>query len=788
MAVTGQTVGAGRQLTLRDHWEVAVRRRLLIVACVAVCLGGAAILCAVLPKIYRSSTLILVEGQKIPERYVEGVMTGTMQERLSLIQQQVMSRSVLGAVIQDFNLYPDQMRTSAVEAVIERMRGDIKIETKGQGRGQVEAFAISFAHENPVIAMKVTARLASQFIEENLRIREQFVEGASEFLDQELRAAKASLEEREEAISEFKRKFMGELPGQLEANLRALDRLQTEVTVIHESMNSTNDRLSMMEKAVGEYETTGAAPSGVSANQAGVDPLLLRLKELERTLMALQAEYKDTYPDVIHVKQEIEEVKAQLGKRYGSTDRDQEGRGDEGKTGVNQPNDPFLHGLKRQRNELRLELESLRDRSRRLLAQIREYEGRVERTPAREQELMILVRDYDNLQKNYQSLLDKKLNARVAENLEKRQKGEQFRILDPANVPQTPEKPDRLRIMLIGLLAGCGLGYGTAFALETLHQSFKRPEEVEEFLRYPVLAVIPDFRLEYAPGLAARPGCSDIKMLPELLEPKPARQSGRSPFAKRLLAWPPGRSAKGVEPRMNLVSRWRPLSVIAEQFRVAATKMTLLHSQVERPIVVVTSAVQGEGKSATSVNLGCIFAQDLRKMVLLVDADLLNPTIDSYMVVESEPGLTDLLELCARRRGTEPIPTLDQYLRRMDGLPLWILPTGRRIERSGGLAILQFLSSVLQELRGRFDYIIVDAPPILPLATMNVLAEIADLLTLVVRAGATPRDTVQKALKTLSPKIPVGIILNGLVQEAMPYYMRTYYEKKLSDTVLTRTP
>src|SRR4029079_6734969 len=152
-------------------------------------------------------------------------------------------------------------------------------------------------------------------------------------------------------------------------------------------------------------------------------------------------------------------IKRQLVAKYG--DPSEEKDSEAAKT-----YDPYLRELLRQRSELRLEVISVKERRRRLAEHIRDFENRVEQTPSREQELMILVRDYQNMQKNYQALLDKRLSAHVAENLEKRQKGEQFRILDPANLPSKPEKPNRPLIILFGILGGCGLGVGLAFGLE----------------------------------------------------------------------------------------------------------------------------------------------------------------------------------------------------------------------------------------------------------------------------------------------------------------------------------
>ena len=762
-------MNASLSSTIQDYWDIAVRRKWLVVGAIVISLGISWTLCKVLPKSYRSTTLILVENQKIPERYVQGVVEGTVQDRLNLIQQQVMSHSALTQVIEEFKLDRDDAQRETREALMGKVRKSIKVEIKGGGRGRVDAFSISFAHEDPMTAKKVTARLASQFIEVNLRTREQLVEGASEFLDLELRSAKETVELKEQAIGDFKRKYMGELPGQLEANLRTLDRLQGEVPSIHEAMNNQNERLAAAKKAITDYQKTGTI---TQPGQAGRDVLLARLKELKRNLATLSAEYKGSYPDILLLKQEIRQVKAQLAGRDVATEEEKIPDTEYGDSPAAATVDPYLQGLKKTHDEINAELEKLKNRLNRITAQTKEYEGRVERTPAREQELMILVRDYENMQRNYQSLLDKRLNARVAGNLEKRQKGEQFRILDTANLPGTPEWPDPLRIMLAGLALGCGIGYGSAFALEILNPSFRRPEDAEETLGCPVLAEIPTFELAYAESgerLLPAPSATDGSPTPRLLQGGQASegiQSARGTFPRGACStsrW--NTSAGRLAPELNLVSRWSALSVVAEQFRVAATRIVLMGAERTSTVLVVTSAVKGEGKSSTLVNLGYVLSHDLGKSTLIIDGDLKQPVMHTFAGVPFKPGLAELLH------GDQP---LDRCLRRLGESSLWIMPAGSIRSRPVDLAKMNQLSGILTELRPRFEYILVDAPPVLPLADMNVLSGLADVLVLVVRAGSTGRDVVSKALKKLEPAAPMGIILTGSWVDRMPYYARSY--------------
>ncbi|MEO8327286.1 MAG: Wzz/FepE/Etk N-terminal domain-containing protein, partial [Nitrospirota bacterium] len=204
------------QKYLKDFWDLAVRRKWLILSFVflGTVIGGT--LAWLKVDLYRSETVILIEQQKIPEKYVTSVVGGSTADRVSTMTQQVLSRTSLLKIIEEFHLYQEDIKDQGYEGVIEALRANIMMETKGSG-GQIEAFTISFAHREPMMAKKVTAKLASQYMDENIKIREQFIEGAMEFLDQELVSAKEALDQKEKALSEYRMKYVGELPAQLEA-------------------------------------------------------------------------------------------------------------------------------------------------------------------------------------------------------------------------------------------------------------------------------------------------------------------------------------------------------------------------------------------------------------------------------------------------------------------------------------------------------------------------------------------------------------------------------------------
>lgn len=774
-------------ISLADIKAIILKRKWLVIAVFFTCVTVAGILCVVLPASYRSQTLILVESQKIPENYVQALVGPTIEERLNSIQQQVMSRTVLTQMIQEFDLYQDEVRRKGMEMVVEHLRKDITVTTMAaksqRSVSSIDAFSISFAHENPVTAMKVTARLASNFIEENLKVREQLVEGASEFLEQELALAKDRLESQERAISVFKTKYMGELPEQVQVNVSALDRLQLQQSTTSDTLQKASDRLTLMEKMIREYDSPSVSGTVQGTNgTVVVDPLVHRLKELEKTLATLQAEYKDTYPDVVSTKEEIQALKAQIKNRPKDKEESENGEVAEKLRGSHKDlrtSDLYLRELIRQRDEARLEITSLKERLFRLKEEVRQYEARVEKAPTREQELMILVRDYNNLKENYRTLLDKKLNARLAENLEKRQKGEQFRVLDPANVPNNPEKPNKLQIMLIGLALGCGLGVGGAVALESLQPVFRRSDDVEDLLQLRVLASIPNFRQLVVESQKLLPdrttsssAVAEIKkrrLLPSRTSAKAGESMGVDPDMKGRVLQVGLRSGteNGVGQDWMLVSKWSPWSVVAEQFRVAATRLALLQSTKGGTVTVITSAVKGEGKSVVAANLAFSLARDLGKMTLLIEGDLKCPRVHQYMGISQRPGVRDVLQ---------DEQSVESTVQRVGDLPLWVLPSGSANSRMLDLANVRHIGDIVAEVKGRYDHIIIDAPPILPLADMHVLAGVADILAIVIRAGLTPRSIVENALRTLGTPSNACIILNGLEATTVPYYMQEGYE------------
>ncbi|GJL63370.1 MAG: hypothetical protein NPIRA04_20240 [Nitrospirales bacterium] len=765
------------QAYLEELLDIAIRRKWLIMGIVFLCTVASGIFAWNQPELYRSSTTILVEHQKIPGNIVRPMVADGVAERVSTITQRVLSRTSLQKVIEELNLYPEIIKKDGYDAVIAALAKNVTLETKGS-RGRLESFTISYAHGDPMTAMKVTSKIASQYIDQNLKIREQFVEGASEFLNQELEIARKELDEKEKLLSEFKLQHVGQLPGQLTTNLRSLDRLQAEKESIQESLNNLSTRVELTKKSIRDYEAMAGTMADMSSfnpiqgTSEPVDPLAHRLGAMKEDLAKMLVEYTESYPDVISLKNHIKRLEAEIEERgtlsLGTEDSLADDFLTDGLGEAAQKFDPYLQDLINTQAELKMQIQTLKSRAKNINVDMAKYQKNIEVTPQYEQELLVLQRDYANMRENYQRLHEKQLSSRISENLEKRQKAERFRILDPANLPTIPEGPPRYLIVLAGFAVGCGLGYGSAFALEQWKPTFRRSEDAEVSIGLPILATIPSFQIAYGKSFKSLSHASSDFSSGHLDERSLSPQYLPQGFPAKTTNGKSGNHSKnGFPQELGLVAKWRPGSIVAEQFRVAATRLNLMHSSQESTVVLVTSSMKGEGKTSTVANLAYTLANDLNEPTLVIDCDFKRPAVHELMSIASEPGLAEYFH------GEEP---LEACMHQVSDGPLWILTVGNIKEFPVPLSKFPQLASVINALKPRFRYILLDAPPILPLADINALTGLAEILLFVVRSGSTPKDVVMKATDMLKTTAQARLILTDAWSQGMPYYVRQGYE------------
>ena len=718
-----------------------------------------------------------IDSPRIPKEYVKGLSQSQEarygEDPTAIIVQQIAlgltNESILMPVLDTLKPYPDAEPASS-DQLMKRLRKAVTFGRPKDGVG----VAVSYVNPDPFMAQAVTALLAVKLQEDNLKRREGLVETTTEFISVELERVKGELEAKEHAISDFKRTHMGELPQQMDANLRTLDRLQTDLTNTTGSLNKMGERLTALEKTIKEFSDLG--PTGIVpldrerrvGDARPIDPRATRLRELKQKLNELLGTYKENYPDVVRVKEEMRRLESapQGDVSQPSADEPAAGKADDSSGTVRKPTDPYVRELMRERTEVKNEIVFLKETQAHVIQQIKEHEAHVERMPTTEQNLAVLLRDYESMQKTYQAFLDKRTNARISGNYESRQFGEQYRIIEPANFPYDPEPPTQIQFLLGGLALGCLIGFGSGLGLEVMKTGFRRPEEAENHLGLPVIASIPSFSsamsgigMTRSQALLAGPGMP--AGTPEEASPYlGSRKRGASvKFGKRV----PLSSAGGLSPKFHLIAKWGPASLMAEQYRVAATRLILMTAEKKNVVTLVTSSVMSEGKSTTAVNLAYILAHDLGKSTLLIDCDFKRPMVHEYLGLPSGPGVGDVLQ------GGE---ILENCIHRYDGVPLWILPSGSPRVRPAGLSGIQYVKKILPEIRTRYDHVILDGPPVMPLADVNILSGMADMTAFVVRAGGTSQDIAKKALRTLGGTADAaGIILTHVEMEYAPYFM-----------------
>ena len=478
----------GKTFTPNDLKSILWRGRWWILLPFAAGLALAPFISARVPKLYRSETVLMVIPQRIPDSYVRSTVTASVQDRLYSISDQILSRTRLERIITEFNLYPAERRIVTMEDVVARMRGrDINL----QPPGREQSFRVSYTSAEPATAQRVAARLASMFIDENLREREKLAESTSVFLESQLADAKVRLLEHEKKLEQYRLKNSGELPSQQSANLQAIQNARMQLQSITESMNHTKERRLLLERQLAD-----ALPQPATG-RLGKDgkPIVLRtlpsevpLAEAEKKLEEYKLRYTPNHPDVRALERTIRDLEQRVKAEAALPPPPPETR----PTPEQIAQEKGVRDLRFQIDDIDRQLKASEEEAQQLRGELSGYQARIEAAPIRESELVELTRDYNTLQEIYTGLLSKQEDSKLAANLERRQIGEQFRILDPASFPVKPSNQrDRLVAMFSAAFGGLALGFLLVAFRELRDSSFRLEQDIQRTLELPVLALVP---------------------------------------------------------------------------------------------------------------------------------------------------------------------------------------------------------------------------------------------------------------------------------------------------------
>src|ERR1700678_4064817 len=473
---------------LGDLWAVLRRRCWWILLPIFFCWALIWIGSWFWPASYESEGLILIQQQRVPEQYVLPNVTQDVQDRVQSMTQQILSRTRLQATIDRFHLYPPSHGLASLMESgdrVEQLRKDIKIELvesenkSGIHRGELTAFRIHYSAPTPELAQQVNSELASLFIDESFKAQQRLSESTTAFLDSQLADARTKLEEQEANVRAFKAKHMGDLPSQLESNVKILSGLQSQLETTERSLDAARQQKLYLESLQQQYQSV-----------QGTD---LRLE-----LADLRAKYTDDYPDIIALRDKIaksDQLKKQIETEIASKTKQPESSASGAVPAPSEPGQrdsatPMMQ-IQSQLTANRLEIQDYEKRQKGLEGQVNAYQARLNLTPETEQQLADISRGYDESKTHYNSLLQKQNQSQLATSLEQRQQGEQLSIIDPPTLPDKPSAPNHLLVSLAGLALGIVLGLGLCAFIELTDVRVRQEEDLAGLVPARVLVGIP---------------------------------------------------------------------------------------------------------------------------------------------------------------------------------------------------------------------------------------------------------------------------------------------------------
>jgi polysaccharide chain length determinant protein (PEP-CTERM system associated) len=498
-----------RGLNLSAVLETVRRRRLLALLPLLLVLAAALSLAFFLPSVWTARATVLLNGQLIPEAYVRSQTSGDPEARLLTLTHQILDGPRLSKIIEQYNLYAAMRRSRPAADVVERMRRDIRVEIPEERQrsnrdSRTLIFTVAYTATDPQVAVNVANTLAALFDEENRRTSQQQAAGTSEFLETQLREMRTRLAGQEQKITAYKEQYLGELPEQREVNLRTLERLQLQLSIAGENNRRANERRQMITQSLNDLDVASAMSAGTGAapGMLGETPAAARLAALRQELTALQTTYSDKYPDVIATKEQIRLLEARVAQEDKKQAAAQATAAAAPKGGANQPNratrdlrlaatNPYVLSLMQQQDQAAVEVKATAEEIGSLNRQLSLVQRRLENTPKREAELATITRDYETTRDTFRSLLAKRSEADITSNLERGRQGEQFRVIDPARQPDRPAGPNRLRLLMVGMVLALAAAAAAVIVAEQIDTSYRRADEVRDTAGVPVLSTIP---------------------------------------------------------------------------------------------------------------------------------------------------------------------------------------------------------------------------------------------------------------------------------------------------------
>ena len=531
------------QLQITDLKHIIQRRYRLFLKVFSIILLGSIIIALILPPIYQSTASIRIVQQQVSSDLVNTTITGYANERLTLISESVLGYDKLNQIINQLDLYPELRDKATTGELVSKMRKSIELQTNqssiSTGRGNnvmsiTTSFSLSYEGKQPEKVMRTTNNLASLFIEEDVRSREELATATTSFFEEELDDLKVQIQQHEENIRKFKEAHIGELPEYEAMNIRAIEQLKKELDRIPIKVRTLEERKIYIK---GQLMTVDPLMPIKTDQGKMVSNPAERLKRYRLELMNLKATLSEKHPDIIKLRNMIAELESQVTaseegadkiKRLGALKADlatakgifgpqhpdvlklqkeidvlskevdeQLARSDEMDRVKDEISDnPLYINLMMQIKTIDSEIEGLLELKKQIEEDIEEYQKRIGKAPLVEREYSELTRDYASAKRKYNELLNKLLEAQMAHGLEESQRGERFSITSLGILPDTPYKPNRIAIILLGCMLGFAVGTGLATLMEVTDSTIKTADELNILSGVSVFSIIPAIESE----------------------------------------------------------------------------------------------------------------------------------------------------------------------------------------------------------------------------------------------------------------------------------------------------
>jgi len=439
-----------------------------------------------LPKRFTSRTLVLVDQQTISPDLVKPVITEATNQRLASMQEQILSRSRLQPIIEKFGLYPADRTQVHMEDLVEKLRAAIEVTPlepmQGTQNRQLPGFHINVTFDNPQVAQRICSEITTMFMEENSKHIDVEGTNTTEFFSQHVEEAKRNLDDQDAKLADFKKKYMGSLPDQEQANLGLLTGMNTQLEASSQALNRAQQDKAMTESMLASQL---AAWKAVNRGDTPAETLDQQLSALQDQLNALEARYTSDHPDVIKARNQIEQLKRRMAEAP-------KGKSAPANTQANAIEPSAIQQYRARLRQDDLDISNLIKQQGKIQNQISVLQGKIQSTPAVEQQFKELTRNYQTALDGYNDLLKKHDQSAIARDLNRQQQGENLRVLDPPSLPMTPSFPKKPVFAGVGAGAGLMLGLAILYMLAAFDPSMHTEHDVEVCLQLPVLAMLPN--------------------------------------------------------------------------------------------------------------------------------------------------------------------------------------------------------------------------------------------------------------------------------------------------------